>query len=348
MDEDTAVVVGLDLGDRRSHMHAVAREGRRVVRRQSVATDRDGLARGFRGMPRCRVVVETGTHTPWVAEHLRALGHEALVVNARDIAYIYRSTRKDDRVDARKLAMLGLMDPPLLRPVQSRPLSVYEDLALVRQRVSLVRARTQLVNAARGMAKTLGARAPRCSTESFARRAEQGLEGSVRVTLQPLIHGIRDLSTHIAAGEHRIKELCSTRYPHTRRLTQVPGVGPILALSFVLTVGDPTRFRKSREVGPFFGLVPRRDQSGARDPELPITKSGDRLVRWLLVQSAHHILMKSAPDSDLRRWALDHTRLGGQAARHRTIVALARKLAVLLHRLWVTGETYRPLQLVQE
>ena len=214
--------------------------------------------------------------------------------------------------------------------------------------MSLVRARTQLVNAARGMAKTLGDRAPRCSTESFARRAEEGLEGSVRVALQPLIHGIRDLSTHIAAGEHRIQELCCTRYPQTRRLTQVPGVGPILALSFVLTVGDPTRFRKSREVGPFFGLVPRRDQSGARDPELPITKSGDCLVRWLLVQSAHHILMKSAPDSDLRRWALEHTRIGGQAARHKTVVALARKLAVLLHRLWVTGETYRPLQHVQE
>ena len=205
MDEDTAVVVGLDLGDRRSHLHAIAREGRRVVRRQSVATDRDGLEQGLRGMPRCRVVVETGTHTPWVAEHLKALGHEALVVNARDIAYIYRSTRKDDRVDARKLAMLGLMDPPLLRPVQPRPLPIYEDLALVRQRVSLVRARTQLVNAARGMAKTLGDRAPRCSTESFARRAEEGLEGSVRVALQPLIHGIRDLSTHIAAGEHRIQ-----------------------------------------------------------------------------------------------------------------------------------------------
>ncbi|MGH7378371.1 MAG: IS110 family transposase, partial [Candidatus Methylomirabilales bacterium] len=290
MEEDTAVVVGLDLGDRRSHLHAVAREGRRVVRRQSVATDREGLAEGLRGMPRCRVVLETGTHTPWVAAHLAVLGHEPLVVNARDLAFIYRSTRKDDRVDARKLAMLGLMEPPLLRPVQSRPLSVYEDLALVRQRVSLVRARTQLVNAARGMAKTMGDRVPKCCAESFARRAEQGLEDPVRVALAPLIAGVHDLSTHIKACELRIRDLCLTRYPQTRHLRQVPGVGPILALAFVLTVGDPDRFPKSRDVAPYFGLVPRRAQSGDSDPELPITKSGDNLVRWLLVQAAQHYL----------------------------------------------------------
>ena len=313
MDEDTAVVVGLDLGDRRSHMHAVARDGRRVVRRQSLTTDRKGLAQGFHGLPRCRVVVETGTHTPWVAEHLVALGHEAMVVNARDIAYIYRSTRKDDRVDAQKLAMLGLMDPPLLRPVRSRSLTAYEDLALVRQRTVLVRARSQLVNATRGMAKTLGDRVQRCSTEAFPQRAAKDLPAGVHLALAPLIEGVRALSERIRDCDHRIEELSRTRYPQTRRLRQVPGVGPILSLAFVLAVDDPTRFRKSREVGPFFGLVPCRDQSGARDPELPITKTGDTLVRWLLVQAAHHMLMQRAPDSDLRRWGLEHTRIGGQS-----------------------------------
>lgn len=348
MHEDTAVVVGLDLGDRRSHMHAVARDGRRLLRRQSLATDRKGLAQGFQGLPRCRVVVETGTHTPWVAEHLAALGHEALVVNARDIAYIYRSTRKDDRVDAQKLAMLGLMDPPILRPVRPRSLTVYGDLTLVRQRTVLVRSRSQLINAARGMAKTLGDRVQRCSTEAFPRRADKDLPEGVRLALKPLIEGVRALSERIRDCDHRIAELCRTRYPQTLRLMQVPGVGPILSLAFVLTVDDPARFRKSREVGPFFGLVPRRDQSGARDPELPITKTGDVLVRWLLVQAAHHMLMQRAPDCDLRRWALEHTRIGGQSGRHKTIVALARKLAVLLHRLWVTGEPYRPLKEYQE
>lgn len=126
-------------------------------------------------------------------------------------------------------------------------------------------------------------------------------------------------------------------------MQQVAGVGPLTALAFVLVIEDPERFRKSREVGPYLGLVPRQSQSGEQAPQLPITKAGDPLLRRLLVQSAHYILGPFGPDSELRRWGLRLAGAGSSRARRRAVVAVARKLAVLLHRLWVTGEVYQPL-----
>lgn len=122
------------------------------------------------------------------------------------------------------------------------------------------------------------------------------------------------------------------------------GVGPVTALTYVLTIDDPARFRKSRAVGSYLGLACRRSQSGDKDPELRITKAGDPALRFLLVQAAHYILGPFGPDTDLKRWGLALATRGRKNARKRAVVAVARKLGVLLHRLWVTGTVYEPLR----
>jgi transposase len=141
-----------------------------------------------------------------------------------------------------------------------------------------------------------------------------------------------------------IEEACREVYPETAPLLDVNGVGALTALAFVLTVEEPGRFRSSRAVGAYFGLRPRRDQSGDVDKQLPVTKAGDRMVRKLLVQNAQYILGPFGKDSDLRRWGLKLAERGGKNAKRKAVVAVARKLAVLLHRLWVTGEVYEPLR----
>jgi len=134
------------------------------------------------------------------------------------------------------------------------------------------------------------------------------------------------------------------RYPRTRLLRQVPGVGPVTALAFVLALADPSRFRSSRSVGAYLGLRPRRSDSGESMPELRITKAGNGAVRRLLVQCAQYILGPFGPESDLRGWGLKLAGRGGKRAKRVAVVAVARKLSVLLHRLWVSGENYDPLR----
>lgn len=164
----------------------------------------------------------------------------------------------------------------------------------------------------------------------------------LRPALLPILGTIGSLTQQIRTYDGQIEALCDSQYSETRSLRQVPGVGALTALAFVLTLEDPARFPKSREVGPAIGLVPRRDQSGDRDPQLPITKTGNAFLRRLLVGSAHYILWPFGPDCDLRRWGLQLAERGGKNAKKRAVVAVARKLAVLLHRLWKTAEVYEP------
>jgi transposase len=166
----------------------------------------------------------------------------------------------------------------------------------------------------------------------------------LRAALEPLLASIASMTETIRGYERRIEELGQTEYPVTNRLRQVEGVGPITALTYVLTIDSPERFRRSRMVGAFLGLRPRRDQSGGSDPQLHITKAGDKTLRRLLVGSAHYILGPFGSDCALRRFGLALASRGGKNAKKRAVVAVARKLAVLLHRLWLTGEEYDPMR----
>ena len=172
----------------------------------------------------------------------------------------------------------------------------------------------------------------------------ESLPAELRERLQPLVEQVASLTVQIQKLESKIEQIARTQYPETALLRQVSGVGALIALTFVLMVEDRDRFQKSRDVGCYVGLRPKQSQSGESQPQLRISKEGDRYLRQLLVQGAHLILNRRGPDTDLKRWGLKLAQRGGKNAKKRAIVAVARKLAVLLHRLWVTGEVYEPLR----
>jgi len=334
--------IGIDLGDRRSSA-CVLDEGAEVVRRFEVATTEAALRRALESEPASRVVIEVGTHSPWASRVLEERGHEVLVANPRRVRLIAEGHDKSDRVDAETLARLGRADPKLLHPIRHRGAQAQEDRALLTVRDGLVRARVLLVNQARGIAKSLGRRLPRCTTEGFARCLRRAGALGRFPGLEALVEAVEALNVQIRRLEADIEAVSGSRYPETRQLRQVSGVGALTALSFVLTIEDPGRFRRSRAVGPYLGLRPKRRQSGGSDPALRISKQGDAFTRRMLVQAAHYVLGPFGPDTDLRRFGERLIARGGRAAKKKAIVAVARKLAVLLHRLWVTGEIYQPL-----
>jgi transposase len=339
----TTNTIGLDVGDKSSRYCVLDGEGG-VQSEGSVGTTRKAVAQKFSGMKRCRVAMEVGTHSPWLSRWLSGLGFEVIVANARQVQLISASSRKNDRMDARLLARLARVDPQLLRPIRHRSEQAQADLMAIRIRATLVEARTGLVNAARGFAKAMGERLPACDTDSMDVEQLEALPAELQQSLRPLLEQVAALTVQIKKLEDNIEQIARTRYPETRLLTQVSGVGTLIALTFVLTVEDRERFQKSRDVGCYVGLRPKQSESGENRPQLRITKEGDRYLRMLLVQGAHLILNRRGPDTDLKRWGLKLAERGGKNAKKRAIVAVARKLAVLLHRLWVCGEVYEPLR----
>jgi len=339
------LTTGLDVSDRYSTYVTLA-SGDEAEAEGRVRTTPAALRAVFGGTQRQRVVVETGPHSPWISRLLDELGHQCIVANARMLALIHSHPRKTDRTDAESLARLGRFDPRMLAPIEHRGEEAQAHLAVLRTRDAMVRARTLLVNHARGTVKSMGGRIPSCSTRSFARMAEAHLPESLVPALEPALATIDGLTRQIGQLDRRIGELARASYPETEVLQQVAGVGPVTALAFRLVLDDKRRFTNSRSVGAYLGLVRRLDISGDSDPELRITKAGNGLLRRLLVQAAHYILGPFGPDTALRRWGLDYIRSSGGTgrAKKKATVAVARRLAVLLHRLWVTGEVYEPLR----
>ena len=288
-------------------------------------------------------MLEAGPRSPWLSRVVADLGHEVVVANPRQVALIARSQRKTDRLDAEWLARLGRFDPELLSPIRHRSEQSQHDLAVVRARDALVRSRTLLINHVRGAVKACGAALPSCTSEAFHRKVADHIPDGLRPALLPLVEAIGEVTARIAAAGREVEALCEA-HSETRALRQVSGVGPITALTFVLTIEDPSRFPKSREVGAYLGLVPRQRDSGERAPQLGVSKSGDPGLRRLLVQAAHYILGPFGPDTDLRRWGLRYAESGAGNAKKRAVVAVARRLAVLLLALWKSGEVYEPLR----
>jgi transposase len=337
------LTVGLDVSDRRSTVCTVDAEGE-VVTQDEVSTAPEPLRRYFTRQPASRIVLEVGTHSPWISRLLVGLGHEVLVANARRVRLIYASERKSDRLDAETLARLGRLDPQLLHPIRHRGPAAQAHLAQLRARDALVRARTLLINHSRGAVKAVGGRLPSSSAPAFARKVAPQVPPGLAPALQPVLGVIAALTQAIRTMERQLDTLARTRYPETAQLRQVSGVGPLTALAYVLTVEEPHRFRSSRSVAPYLGLCPRQQDSGDRSPQLRITKRGDAMLRRLLVNGAHYILGPFGPECDLRRWGLRLAARGGPNAKKRAVVAVARKLAVLLHALWVSGTAYAPVR----
>lgn len=335
-------IIGIDLGDRNSQ-YCVLNEAGAVLEEGSVSTTPAGFAKHFRALPPALIAVEVGVHSRWANRVLRECGHEVIVANPVRLHLIHKSSRKSDKVDARALARLTRADPQLLGPVEHRREEDQNMLDVLRARDVLMRTRTKLINCARGLVKPTGTRIPGCSADSFATYASRAVPDELRLALDPLVEQIRNLTNLLKRYDRKIEKIAATKYPATLVLQQIRGVGALTALGFVLTLGRSGRFAHSRNVGSYLGLRPKRYQSGESDPELGISKEGDGYVRRLLVNAAHYVLGPFGPDTDLRRWGLNLIARGGRGAKKRAVVAVARKLSVLLHRLWVSGEDYDPL-----
>ncbi len=341
------LTIGLDLGDRWS-WYCVLDEAGKIRLEQRVSTTPKAMDEVFGGMPRSRIALETGMHSPWVSRRLSQLGHEVIVAHARNVRLIGESRKKDDRLDAQTLARLARIDPQLLCPVKHRSAKAQADLTVIRARAGLVRARTALVNTARGLAKSYGERLRGCNVRNMNPEKAEGLSPELQPALEPLLAAIESLSERVRECNEQIEKLAGESYPQVALLKQIKGVGTLIALTFLLTLEDAHRFRKSRDVGCYLGLQPGRRNSGQSEPQMHISKEGDPYLRTLLVQGAQHILGPFGADSDLRRWGLKLAERGGKSGKKRAIIATARKLAVLLHHLWVSGEVYEPLHNSQQ
>jgi transposase len=283
------LTIGLDLGDRWSR-YCVLDENGQILLEQKVATDPKTIEQTFGNMPRCRIAMETGTHSPWVSRVLTVLEHEVIVAHAQKVRLIVKSRRKDDRLDARTLARLARIDPELLSPVQHRTAQAQLHLAEIRARAALVSTRTALVNAARGLVKSYGERLRKCHTQQVSREMTGELSMGLREALEPLLREVESLNERIQEYDRRIAKIAQEKYPETALLKQVKGVGDLIATTYVLTIENPHRFRKSRDAGCFVGLQPGRRNSGESEPQMRISKEGDEYLRTLLVQGAHYIL----------------------------------------------------------
>ncbi|MFH2058386.1 MAG: IS110 family transposase [Pseudomonadota bacterium] len=335
------ITIGMDLGDK-FHIAVVFDRDGNELEIAKVKNTKAGIQRSFKSYKGAKIAIEAGTHSPWISRLLNEMGLTVFVGNPRKLRFIWDSDDKSDERDARMLGMVCRIEPRLLHPLRHRGSQAQADMAAIKSRDILVQSRTKLINHARGIVKANGERLPKCSTESFVKRCKDFVPSELCPALKFVFETIQHLTEQIKKNDRQIEQLSIERYPETKYLRQVSGIGPVTALAFVLTIEDPVRFSKSRQIGPFLGLTPRRDQSGDTDKQLAITKAGNMYLRQLLVGSAHYIMGPFGPESNLRLYGITIGARGGKNAKKRAAVAVARKLAVLLHRLWVTKEEYQP------
>ena len=336
------VVAGVDLGDKHSFVCLIDLDGK-VVERKKLRTSLAAFERYFGEWAGMRVVLEAGCHSNWVYRLLQRLQHEPLMADTHRLALITPSLSKDDRTDAERLAELGLRRPEMLNPVQPPSLETQSDRTVLKAREALVEVRTKLINSVRGTLKSFGVRLPASSGAALASKAGPRLPHELRETLGPLLLVIQPATDEIRRYDKRILQLGEKKYPQTKRMRSARGVGPITSLAFVLHLdNNPQRLRRSRDAGARLGLRLKRRNSGERSPELSITKTGDPMLRRLLVQCAQYMLGPWGEDSTLRRWGLRLAARGGKSAKRKAVVAVARKLAVLLHVLWQRDVDFDP------
>jgi transposase len=336
-------VIGMDMGDK-NHKAIGLSESGEIISREEVPCTAEGVSSYLGRHPGALLAIETGTHCRWVSKLGLDLGHEVLVGNARKLRMIWDSSRKNDWRDAEMLAKVARTDRSLLHPVALRDDGDQSLMRLVKSRDVLVRSRTRIVSHIRGFCKSEGARLPKCSAESFA-RLEREVCPSVRPVVKPLFAVLRELCKKIALYDKMIADAVKRLHGEEAALLEpIAGVGPVTAAAFLAAVGDVQAFGSARDAGPYFGLVPRQDQSGGTDRQLRISKEGNGIVRRLLVTAANYIMGPFGADCELRRHGMKIAERGGKNAMKRAKVAVARKLAVLMLAILRGKSSYRPLK----
>jgi transposase len=339
--KQSQIVIGVDLGDKKHAVCVLGKDGV-ILKEYTILNQQEPLQQLAREYPGARVAIETGTHSPWISRLLTAGGMEVIVANSRKLRAIYQNERKSDELDARILAKIARVDSNLLHPVQHVSEASQKDLLTIKLRDTLVRQRVALINSVRSTLKSFGLLLKNPSTPAFARMTRTKLSGESRELLtivEPLLAVLDELTQRIRETDKTIART-ATAYAAVTTLQSIPGVGPITSLCYVLTIEDPGRFSDTRDVAAYLGLVPRRDQSGSKDKQMPISKTGNVYLRGLLVQSAQYILGPFGPESDLRQHGLKLAARGGKAAKKKAVIAVARKLAVLLLAMWQKGSLY--------
>lgn len=338
-------VLGIDLGDRKHYICVLDQAGN-ILDEFSINNTREQLLNLTTKYPDSLVAFEIGTHSPWISRLFQENNMEVIVANARKVTAIYCNERKTDQRDARMLAKLARLDPELLYPISHKSLEAQEDMMELNLRKTLVNQRSCLIVTLRSTLKSHGRRIKSCDAQYFVRHAEAELKDSPKLLAlaQPIFSILDLINAEIKGYDIRIEELAKSKYPQAQRFRQIPGVGPICSLAYVLQIQDAERFEESRSVGAYLGLVPRKDQSGQIDKQLPISKVGSSFMRSTLVQSAQYILGRFGPDCELRRFGLKIMARGGAAAKKKATIAVARKLAVMMHSMWKHQTDYQPLQ----
>lgn len=334
-------VIGMDLGDKQ-HVLVIFEADGSESGQARVGNTAKQIEKYFARHPGAVVIMEAGTHSSWISRLLEKMGHEVHVGNPRKLRTIWDADDKSDERDARILGLIYRLERRLLHPIRHRGEGAQVDLERIKARQALIDSRTALINHVRGAVKSFGDRIPACGAERFHKCAREALPDRLLEALTPLVDLLEKLTVEIIAMDKGIERISKEKYPETVFLRSVPGVGPLTSLAYVLTLENTDRFKKSRDVGPYLGLVPRRDQSGEGDKQLRITKAGDVYLRKLLVSSAHYVLGPFGQENDLRRYGQRIAARGGKNAKKRAAVAVARKLAVLLHRLWSDQSVYTP------
>jgi transposase len=338
----TNLTIGMDLGNKKNEVCVLNEEGEIQVRK-TIPNNKLSIQAFFSDYQEATVIVENGTHSPWISRLLEEeMKCNVIVGNARKLRMIWTNPRKSDMQDAEMLARIGRFDKSLLYPIKHRSQEAQGDLAIIKARDVLVKSRSQLINHMRGAIKAMGGFLPTCSSASFYEKVEEFIPEILKPALDPILKSIEELTKKIKAYDYTIKNLNDEKYPETKIISQIQGIGPITSLAFILTIEEKERFEKSRDVGAYLGLTPKKDQSGEMDKQLHITKTGNNYMRRLLVGCAHYVLGPFGKTNEIRVYGERIAARGGKNAKRRAIVAVARKLAVLMHRLWTTGEVYDP------
>jgi transposase len=346
MKKTSDITIGIDLGDKK-HAICVLNGTGEIIEEREMTNNRDCLRRLSKKYPGARIVMEVGSHSPWTSRYLEKLGHEVIVANPRKVRAIYQSERKCDELDARMLAKIARVDTTLLYPIQHGTERAQRDLLQIKMRDNLVRQRVDIISSVRFTLKSMGVKLPSPKTSCFPKRARVLLEkkdSELLGLIEPSLAVLDVLNAQVKELDKAIEKLGEERYPQTLRLRKIVGVGSLTSLSFVLIVGDPERFASSRDVGPYLGLVPKRDQSGSVDKQLPISKAGNKYMRKLLVSAAQYILGPFGAECDLRAYGLRLVARGGRGAKKKAVIAVARKLAVIMLTIWQQELDYEPIR----
>jgi transposase len=333
--------IGIDIGDKKNFVCILNNKGE-ILFRKEILNNKEQMEEYFESIEKASIVFEVGSHSPWISRLLVAIGHDVFICNPRRLATVSQNLKKSDEEDCLILAQLLLTGKHLLKQVRHANEDKMRDFLLIKSRRALIKCRTILINTARGIVKSFGERiSPNLSADAFHKYAGDTLKKETLEKIKDLIEVIGKTTEQILKYEKNIDAIIKKKYPTAQLLQSINGVGPLTSLAFVLTIDDPKKFAKSRSVGAFLGLVPRRDQSGNNDKQLPITKAGSKLLRSLLINCANYILSSKGEDNQIKRFGLKIKGDGTSKSRNnKAKVAVARKLSVIMHQLWVSNKPF--------